>query len=328
MKKLLNLTTLLFVLTLNTGCSFSPSSFYGSTTKPEKTNQVIDDIQFKRSLMRLMSRKDQAYLQEKIKTGVYGNQRFEDINRSNGSDALMVAAVGGNPTSGGGAAATLGLGLAASYIQGLGERDNTSGIVVSQEWLGSDTDSIEDVQLIIANKTVELITNTAKAFNYQVECTYNCDKRLKTLELTRLIDKTHEDQYFPYKLIVNIYARDFKLIKDDDVLSKTFGDESKFYGDLVVYISEPRKLIDNKVNYSEHEFEGVTWYQGLNQKNIIDNKLGRDMYRHFSAQLPTWYFGGEFFYNTSDYAVNNGNIYMLENQTKHDEMRGILAIDK
>ena len=88
MNKLFTLISLLAVLTLNTGCSFAPSTFFGATSKPEATNQVINDIQFKRSLKRLMTWEDQWALRDKIKAGAYSGKSFEKIN-SNFYFALM-----------------------------------------------------------------------------------------------------------------------------------------------------------------------------------------------------------------------------------------------
>lgn len=331
--KIQHVTTLLALVLLSSACSLRP--YYQAMSDPD-VNEVkaTETMEFKHAFRHLLSQQERYRLKRTV------IDQIEFDNRGEKNAQRTASSAGVSYATNGGIATMAALDVTADIINAYTAQEVTSQLLMSDAWLGQTNLTAEEAFSIARQKSVEALFAMAKAHDYAIVCTYNCDNaNFRTFELTDLRERVTYTEvtplnHRPYKLVANFVVSiptDINSFKDNsnhEVDYLLYKDKYRFIAPVwSISLAEPYKADKNiPVDYRENIIsEDVSDWRSYGQENMIENPLGRAMYRTLAKNLPMWRSGGKFF--MSKLAIYNGEVYLLKGGDDFRELRGYLTHD-
>jgi hypothetical protein len=318
---ILKILTLLPVIGL-TACS--STAYQQAETEPLINREKNESsLQFKFALRHLMPDKEVSYLESIVSDSNYRPERWSNNKADEGfvTTGLMAGGLS-NSTAGG-------LGLIAKYALKAYENHpmlpNTSLLVIKEEHLPENVSTSAEALTYFRNKTIEHINSTAYEFGYDTKCIDNCYTARPVFELT-LKDIIIKGQIYTYTPSVIVVSTNLSILREADIDNPFFlvyGKNIRFlsdYGGWSINFYSISELTNNKPTYTELDLPiGGTVKFPKNARRLISTKLGRDLYRSFSAKMNYWYSGTTY---KGGYAVNNGILYKLDKLSSYSKFKG------
>lgn len=248
--------------------------------------------------------------------------------QGDGFNSLAIAATGTNVFSSGGQAAGLALSVLDSLLTNHEEKRKFSHMVFSDEWLGEKTDDAGKAHTLAKQKTLEALQETAKAFDYDLKCKYDCDKSISSYELISTDQEKYKGMYHPQKIVAYILLRAPEKLPDDAFERSLFSQDTNFKAEQwhVAFMTGADEL---PLEFKEdiHSDDITAFYNQSSAMipqrhyDLSQTPLGRNMLRHLSAQLPNWAMADVA--SRFELALTNGVIYRVYDTDSADDAYGL-----
>ena len=314
MEKILKILQVTFISIFIYSCASSPPDTYKGAwgvydADYFDTNRTIE---FKYKFRYLMPTHERLKFESKLENSNYKSDSWTKKMQSEGFNALAISATGTNAFSAGGQAAGLALSLFDDYLRGRPEQERFFYMVFSDEWLGKRFDDADKAHEAAKEKTLNALRATAHAFDYEVSCKYDCEKRLSVFELTSTNQNKYIGKYHPKVISAILSLSSLEKTPETSLDRKVFSSDSNYKAKIwnINLLSNESELIYTELKVAEYlqeTYKQKTFSFVENGYALHQTPLGRQMLRSLSASMPNWVVVNN--NSTWEFALTNGELY-------------------